>query len=116
VKRPSRGEVWIADLEPVRGHEQGGRPRPVLILSVNALNHSHAGLSMAIPLTGTDRSLPSHVPLEPPLGGLTKTSYAMCDQLRTIAHERLASRLGAVDQQTLETIEKVLCRLLGFRR
>jgi mRNA interferase MazF len=71
---------------------------------------------MGIPMTGTDRGLPSHVLLEPPLGGLTKPSYAMCDQLRTVAHERLASRLGTVDQQTLDTIEKVVCRLLGFRR
>jgi mRNA interferase MazF len=32
-----RGDIYLADLNPVQGREQAGR-RPVLVLSVNAIN------------------------------------------------------------------------------
>jgi mRNA interferase MazF len=32
-----RGEIYLVDLNPVQGREQAGR-RPVLLLSVNAIN------------------------------------------------------------------------------
>src|SRR5215475_813766 len=31
---PNRGEIWLADLNPTRGHKQAGA-RPVLIISTN---------------------------------------------------------------------------------
>lgn len=33
----SRGEIWLAELNPVRGSEQSGT-RPVLIIQTNAIN------------------------------------------------------------------------------
>jgi mRNA interferase MazF len=105
----------MADLEPIVGHEQGGPPRPVVIISVDPLNHSPAELTMTLPVTSAERGLPSHVALEPPQGGLRQRSFAMCDQLRTISHKRLRRRLGVVDDEALASIEKVLKRLLGFR-
>ena len=35
----ARGDIWLADLNPVRGHEQASR-RPVLVVSVDAFNQS----------------------------------------------------------------------------
>lgn len=32
VPLPQRGEVWLADLEPTFGHEQGGSRKPSAIL------------------------------------------------------------------------------------
>jgi len=40
---PRRGEVWLADLGPTRGHEQAGR-RPVLIISDDIFNRGPADL------------------------------------------------------------------------
>ncbi len=37
VIRPQRGEVWRADLDPVRGHEQAGTRR-ILIVSDDLFN------------------------------------------------------------------------------
>jgi mRNA interferase MazF len=43
-----RGEIRWADLDPVRGHEQGGR-RPVLVISHDVFNdHSGTVIVMAI--------------------------------------------------------------------
>lgn len=73
VRSAARGDVWLADLSPVRGHEQAGR-RPVLVASVDPFNQSRADLVVVIPITSTLRSIPFHVVVQPPEGGLTNPS------------------------------------------
>ena len=105
---PNRGEIWLADLNPTRGHEQAGS-RPVLIVSANTFNHGPAGLVFALPLTRTDRRIPLHVPIEPPEAGVTARSFILCDALRSIAKDRLGPRpWGAVSSTTLERVEDTL--------
>ncbi|HEY3999133.1 MAG TPA: type II toxin-antitoxin system PemK/MazF family toxin [Candidatus Xenobia bacterium] len=67
--KPLRGEIWLADMDPVRGHEQGGR-RPVLVVSVDPFNQGPAGLVIVLPMTSRARGIPSHGVVEPPEGGL----------------------------------------------
>jgi mRNA interferase MazF len=109
----ARGQVWLADLDPVRGHEQGRR-RPVLIVSVDGFNQSPAGLIIIVPITGTIRAIPSHVRIDPPEGGLTKASVALCDQVRTISQDRLSHCLGQVTPGTQDQVSTVLRFLLGL--
>ena len=47
-----RGDIYWADLEPVVGHEQGGR-RPVLIISSTVFN-DRSGTVIAIALTSAE--------------------------------------------------------------
>ena len=102
---PNRGEIWLADLNPIRGHEQAGT-RPVLIISTNTFNHGPAGLLFVLPLTRTDRRIPIHVPLEPPEGGVSARSYILCDAVRSIAKDRLGPRpWGMVSVATLRKVE-----------
>src|SRR5260221_14200155 len=54
--RPSFGDVWIVDLEPIRGHEQGGT-RPAGVVSTDALNHAPADLGIVAPLTRAARGV-----------------------------------------------------------
>jgi len=49
VPEPSRGEVWLVDLNPARGHEQAGI-RPGLVVSVDPFNHGPAGLVVLLPV------------------------------------------------------------------
>ena len=111
--KPRRGEVWLADLEPVRGHEQGGI-RPVLVVSVDEFNLGPGRLIYAIPLTTRDRQLPAHIAIQPPEGGLRQTSYARTDAMRSISQERLRQRWGALSRQTMAPIEDWLRTLLGL--
>src|SRR6185295_5268066 len=53
-----RGEVWLADLDPTRGHEQAGR-RPVLIVSDDVFNAGAAELVVVLPMTSTLRPIAS---------------------------------------------------------
>ena len=105
---PNRGEIWSADLNPTRGHEQAGT-RPVLIVSTNAFNHGPAGLVFVLPLTRTDRRIPIHVSIDPPEGGVSARSYILCDAVRSIAKDRLGSRpWGSVSGTTLRKVEDYL--------
>ncbi len=110
---PSRGEVWSADLGKGRGHEQSGQ-RPVLVVSVDALNHGPAGLAFVLPTTTKARGVPAHVPVAPPEGGLRSTSYILCDAIRSVSHDRLSQRWGVVSDATLAAVEHQLRRLQGL--
>src|SRR4051812_6397513 len=101
---PSQDELWIVDLNPAVGHEQGG-VRPALVVSGDRFNRSRAGLVTIAPVTGTDRGLIAHVRVDPPEGGLVKTSFVMTDQVRTISRLRLGKRLGAISQATRAEVE-----------
>jgi len=108
---PARGEVWQAELDPVRALERAGI-RPVLVVSTNPFNTSPAGLVMTVPVTRTMRPIRSHVPVSPPEGGLSAPSVVMCEQVRTISVERLRRRRGAVSAATLRQVEDRLRILL----
>lgn len=110
-QEPSRGEIWLADLDPTKGHEQAGQ-RPVLVVSTNAFNHGPAELVIIVPLTRTGRRIPLHVQVNPPDGGVRDTSYALCDSLRSITKERLVTRWGVVAEETMEQVEDTLRILL----
>lgn len=101
------------DLNPVRGHEQAGR-RPAVVVSVDPFNHGPAGLVVVVPLTTTWRGVPLHVAVDPPDGGVRQRSYAKCEDVRSVATERLLDRWGVLSAGTLGNIEDRLRILLGL--
>lgn len=110
---PARGSVWFADLDPIRGHEQGGR-RPIVIISDDPFNQSAAELVIVVPITSKHKGIPWHIPIPPPEAGLKQLSFAKCEDVRSISKLRLSSRLGQLLPQTLALIEdrlKILLKL-----
>ena len=111
---PRRGEVWLADLDPTRGHEQAGK-RPVLVVSVNQFNAGPARLVYIAPLTRTNRGIPLHVAIAPPEGGLRASSVILCDVVRSISVDRLVEGpWGVISAATLTQVEDRLRRVLGL--
>ena len=109
-----RGEIWLADLNPVRGSEQAG-VRPVLIFQNNTINRFTITV-LAIPFTTNLRraSLPSCVRISKNEGGLTNDSVALCHQLRALDKTRLQRKLGTVRQDTLSTIDNRVLSTMGI--
>jgi mRNA interferase MazF len=99
----SRGEVWLVDLNPTRGHEQAGR-RPALVVSSDVFNHGPAGIVVLIPMTTRDRRIPLHIRIDPPEGGVRKPSFAKCEDVRSVSTTRLVQRWGEVSSQTLARV------------
>ncbi len=110
---PSRGEIWEANLDPTEGHEQAGK-RPVLVVSTDKFNHGPAELVIIAPLTRTGRRIPLHVEVEPPEGGLSATSYILCDSVRSISRRRLIGSRpwGVVSFETMDKVDDTLRILL----
>jgi mRNA interferase MazF len=112
--RPSRGEVWFADLQPTRGHEQDG-VRPVLVVSVDLLNHSPGGMAVILPVTSRFRRRAFfRVPVRPPDGGVRLPSFALCDQVRAVSTDRLERRIGSVSDRVLAVVGATLALLFGY--
>lgn len=96
----ARGEIWLADLNPVRGHEQAGT-RPCVVVSVDGFNTGPVGLVVVLPMTTTDRHVPLHVAVLPPEGGVRRASFIKCEDIRSISTERLVERWGTLEPSTL---------------
>jgi mRNA interferase MazF len=110
---PSRGEIWGADLNPVRGHEQAG-VRPCLVVSTDRFNHGPAELVLVAPMTTRESKNPLHVPVTPPESGLRERSFIKCEDLRSISRERLRTHIGSVNASTLDDVEDRLRILLDL--
>jgi mRNA interferase MazF len=82
-----------------------------VIVSVDQLNTSPLGISLAVPLTRTNFANTLHLAIDPPEGGVREQSFAMPEQLRALAHQRVTRRLGSLRPGTLSELLR-RCRLL----
>lgn len=113
-KKPSRGEVWFVDLNPVVGHEQA-KIRPCLIISHDIFNHGPAYLHIVLPLTSKNKNFSFYPRLEWSEGGSDTPSFILCDQIRTVSRQRFKGEsLGVADQETIEKVECILGILLNI--
>lgn len=106
-----RGEVYWADLDPVRGREQAGS-RPVLILSNNMFNR-RSGTVIAMAITSQPQRAGFPLTLELPKDCLPRPSWVKISQVRTISTERIGRRIGEVEASKLNQIVEGLTELIS---
>jgi mRNA interferase MazF len=106
VSLPRGALVW-ADLEPVQGHEQGGR-RPVLVASRDRFNE-RSGTVIAFAVTTAHPAVGYPFTLEVPPGLLPQPSWVKLTQVRTLSTRRLGSPVGVVAP---EVVRRCLAGLL----
>lgn len=106
LPRPLRGEVWQAEGET--------GPQPVVIVSDDRLNHSRAGLVLVVPVSFTGDTIPSHIRIKPPEGGLQQPAFIHCELLHSVKQDHLTRQLGALHPATLSQVEECLKLLLSF--
>lgn len=108
-----KGELWMADLNPIFGTEQSGH-RPVVIISGNAMN-SHFDMVIACPLSSKIKNFIGNVIVEPSdANGLTQKSEILVFQIRSISKERLTKYLGKITTDQMAKIEENLNKILKF--
>lgn len=110
---PQRGDIWMVNLDPIEGHEQGGT-RPALVISVNPFNESKAELIIILPITSKNKRIPTHIKMEPPEGGLPRVSYIKSEDIRSISKNRLRDHMGEVSEKVVHKAESMLRLLLGL--
>jgi mRNA interferase MazF len=109
-----RGDIWLADLNPIRGSEQAGT-RPVLVFQNDDINQFTTTI-LAIPLTTNLRraALPSCVQIAKGEGGLSSDSVALCHQLRALDKSRLMHKIGTIKSETMAEVEGRALFTLGI--
>jgi mRNA interferase MazF len=113
-----RGDIYLVDLEPVRGAEANKR-RPAVIVSNEAANQTALrlgrGVITVIPVTSNlERVYQFQVFLPAAATGLNRDSKAQAEQIRSIAVGRLGDRLGVVPNALMLDIEDALRLHLGL--
>jgi mRNA interferase MazF len=88
---PRRGDVWRVDFPNRPGDPH--LPRPAVVIS-NDLHNEFSDAVLVIPITDEalfkkNKKLPTHVVLERGIGGLTKDSRAMCEQIVSVDKSKL---------------------------
>jgi mRNA interferase MazF len=102
ARMPSRGEVFLVELDPTRGSEIR-KTRPCVVVSPDELNH-HLRTSIVAPMTTGGHAYPFRIPCR--FAG--KNGHVVLDQLRTVDYERFRARLGVVAPATIHAALQVL--------
>ncbi|MBU2616060.1 MAG: type II toxin-antitoxin system PemK/MazF family toxin [Nanoarchaeota archaeon] len=103
-----RGDIFLINLEPVRGSKQGG-VRPCLIIQNNYGNR-YSPLTIIAPITSRvyEKEFPTNVFLLKKDSGLDKDSTVLLNQVRTIDKKRLIKKVVELDVLIMKKINKAL--------
>ena len=102
-----RGDLFFANLNPVKGSEQGGK-RPVVILQ-NDVGNKFSPTVIVAAITSRTRkkvNMPTHVPLDNAV--LEKDSQVLLEQIRTLDKTRLIKKVGKLTQDEMRAIDNSL--------
>ena len=108
-----RGEIYVANLSPYIGSEQGGT-RPVIILQ-NNLGNIYSPTLIVAPLTSRTKkkAIPTHYLIED-MADLKENSLVLLEQIKTIDKQRVGEYIGKVPDHDMKNIEKAVTISLGF--
>lgn len=105
---PRRGDVITVNLDPVKGHEQGGR-RPALVLSADEYNRV-VGLAVVVPITMKAKGYPFEVQVPQ---GLKVNGTILADHIKCIDwRRRNAEHLDTLPAESLEEVGEKLGPLI----
>lgn len=111
MARILRGDIRWADLNPVRGSEQGGL-RPVLILSHEVFN-SRSGTVIAVAITSQPQRAGFPLTLDLASPGLPKRSWIKISQIRTLSVERIGKKIAEASPEELTQVIDGLNEIVG---
>jgi mRNA interferase MazF len=106
-----RGEIRWADLNPVRGHEQGGK-RPVVIISQDVFNE-RSGTVIAMAVTSQPQRAGFPLTLSLESANLPKRSWVKIGQVRTLSVERIGELVDSVSPEQMNQLIEGLNEIVG---
>jgi len=109
-----QAEVWWADLEEPIGSAPGYR-RPVVVVQGNALNRSHIGTVVCVPLTSNLKwaDAPGNVLLSGAETGLPQDSVANVSLIVALDKQQLTDRVRKISRRRFELILSGIDTILG---
>lgn len=101
-----QGDIYLTNLNPIKGHEQGGS-RPVLVIQNNILNRNLSTV-IVLPLT-TNLNAKNHLTtyfLDKRISQLNFDSVILIHQIRTIDQTRLQQKISSVQPEVLRKLKQ----------
>ena len=109
-----RGEVYLADLDPIVGSEQGG-VRPVVVIQ-NDIGNKFSTTTIAAITTKDKRSeMPTHIHLDGAIEPL-RDSVVLLEQIRTIDKLRLIKYIGKLSDAVMKQIDEAYLISIGVTK
>ena len=100
----TRGEVWLAEVGRTR--------RPVVVLTRSEVLDVRALVTVA-EISTTARGLAAEVGIDHAAVGLDRPSVINCDGLHTVAQSTLTTRVGDLDDPTMNRVCAAVSYALG---
>lgn len=109
-----RGEIFLANLEPIKGSEQGGI-RPVLIIQ-NDISNTYSPVTIISAITSKifDKEYPTNVFIAKQESKLDKDSTILLNQIRTIDKTRLIKKISNLSYQVMMKVDFAIKASLGL--
>ncbi len=104
----SQADIYLAELNPVKGHEQAGY-RPVLVIQNNILN-KNLNTAVIVPITTNlkAKGLLTTFFLPAETSTLPKDSVALLFQIRTLDKKRLKKKISNLGPQVFLKLKEQL--------
>jgi mRNA interferase MazF len=108
-----RGEIWWVNLDPTVGNETA-KKRPCVILQ-NDIGNARSDTTMVAPLLKGSKAYPFVVNVKATTANaLDEDRVIHLEQMRVVDCRRIDNKLGTLEDNYWNEIEKAVCLVLGF--
>ena len=108
INFPKRGEIYLVEFDPTRGHEIQ-KTRPALIIQ-NDIGNRYSPITIVAAITSKFNTPPhpTDVIVEQIHSGLSLRSAVVVNQIRSVDRESLVRRLGRLDDTAMSQVDQAL--------
>jgi len=109
----SKGQIWLANLNPVKKNNEVGKVRPVLVFQNDPLNQSDYPTTIVLPLT--TQLINDVQPIRMRIGkrkNLKKDSDIIITQIRAIDNTRFIEYLASTTEEEFNTVKKLFLEII----
>ena len=110
----SRGEIWLANLNPSKRDNEVAKIRPVLIFQNDDINHSEYPTTIIIPFSTSliDDAEPIRMRLQK-RDDLKHDSDLIVTQIRAIDNNRLMRKLSSLSPKEMQKVNELFDEIAG---
>ena len=115
MRSPRRGDIYLVEFDPARGHEIQ-KTRPAVVIQ-NDIGNQYSPVTIVAAITSrlSPKPYPVEVVVSPTkANGLQEPSAIQLGQIRSVDKRRLLKRLGALDAESLQKVDTALKISLGL--
>ncbi len=103
-----KGDIFLANLEPVKGREQGGI-RPVLVIQ-NDISNKYSPVTIIASITSKiyNKEFSTNIFISKKDSGLDKDSTILLNQIRSIDKLRLIKKVGSLEIYIMNQVDMAI--------